>query len=136
MLVYTIGFGSPAGEPIPEYNAQGEVIGFKRDQQGDVVLSRLDEATLQQVAAASGGQYYQASASGGELEALVAELNTLQEAELSAQLEARGIERFQIFLLAALVLIIARDLIPDRLRGAVSRKRVAMHERWSAVSGK
>ena len=136
MLVYTIGFGSPAGEPIPEYNAQGEVIGFKRDQQGDVVHSRLDEATLQQVAAAGGGQYYQASASGGELEALVAELNTLQEAELSAQLEARGIERFQIFLLAALVLIIARDLIPDRLRGAVSRKRVAMHERWSAVSGK
>ena len=32
VLLYTIGFGSPEGEPIPEYNAAGEVVGFKKDQ--------------------------------------------------------------------------------------------------------
>ncbi len=62
-------------------------------------LSMLDEATLQQIADAGGGKYYRASASGGELTALVDELNTLQTAELAAMLEVRGIERFQIFAL-------------------------------------
>ena len=83
IMLYTIGFGSPQGEPIPEYNARGEVIGYKQDQQGEVVLSKLDEATLQQIAEVGGGQYFRASADGSELAALVEELNTLQKAELS-----------------------------------------------------
>jgi Ca-activated chloride channel family protein len=44
VLLYTIGFGSPEGEPISEYNDRGEVVGYKVDQNGEVVLSRLDEA--------------------------------------------------------------------------------------------
>jgi Ca-activated chloride channel family protein len=136
IMLYTIGFGSPQGEPIPQYDAQGKVIGYKQDQQGDVVLSKLDEATLQQIAEIGGGQYYRAGASGSELTALVSELNTLQKSELSSQLEILGIERYQPFLLAALALMISMELIPDRIIGRkTSRKRTAMHERWSAASG-
>jgi Ca-activated chloride channel family protein len=135
ILIYTIGFGSPQGEPIPEYNARGEVVGYKKDETGEVVLSMLDEATLQQIAEAGGGKYYRASASGGELTALVDELNTLQTAELAAMLEVRGIERFQTFALLALVLMVVIELIPDRLAQKVAKKRAAMHQRWSAASG-
>jgi len=135
IMLYTIGFGSPQGEPIPEYDARGEVIGYKQDQQGEVVLSKLDEATLQQIAKAGGGQYFRAGADGRELAALVSELNTLQKGELSSQIEILGIERFQPFLLAALALMMAMELIPDRIVAKVARKRAAMHERWSAASG-
>jgi Ca-activated chloride channel family protein len=134
VMLYTIGFGSPQGEPIPEYDARGEIVGYKQDQQGEVVLSKLDEATLQQIAEAGGGRYFRASADGSELGALVEELGTLQKAELSSQLEILGIERFQPFLLAALALMIATELIPDRVVAKVARKRAAMHERWSAAS--
>jgi Ca-activated chloride channel family protein len=126
VLLYTIGFGSPQGEPIPEYNAAGEVVGFKRDQQGEVIISKLDEATLQQVAEIGHGRYFQASADGSELDALVSELNTLQKAEVATQLESWGIERFQNFLLVALIALVVSELIPDRLRPKAAQKRAAM----------
>jgi Ca-activated chloride channel family protein len=135
ILIYAIGFGSPQGEPIPEYDAQGEIVGYKKDQNGEVVLSKLDEATLQQIAEVGGGQYFRATADGSELAALIEELNTLQKAELASLLDVRGIERFQTFLLAALALMFAIEFIPDRVMHKVAAKRAAMHERWTVVSG-
>lgn len=140
IVLYTIGFGSPQGEPIPKYDQRGEVIGYRQDQNGEVVLSRLDETTLQQIAEIGGGQYFRAAADGSELSALVDELATLQEAEIASVLETRGIERFQALLLAALIVMSAFELIPDAhaRRSAAHRaaqKRGVMHERWSAASG-
>jgi Ca-activated chloride channel family protein len=128
-LIYAIGFGSPQGEPIPEYNAQGEVTGYKKDQQGQVVLSKLDEITLERIAQIGHGQYYRASASGSELDALASELNRLQKAELSTQFETRGIERFQSFLLVALAALMMIELIPDRLRSRAAHS-AALGRRW------
>ncbi len=128
--IYTIGFGSPDGEPIPEYDDRGEIAGYKKDQNGEVVLSRLDETTLQQIAEAANGQYYRATASGSELDLLVNELNTLQTAELASVLDVRGIERFQSFLLVGLLALVAAELIPDRVvqgaRRKLAEKRMAM----------
>lgn len=135
VLLYTIGFGSPDGEPIPQYNAAGEIIDYKRDQQGEVVLSRLDEATLQQIAEIGGGQYFRATASGGELAALVTELNTLQKAEISSLLEVTMIERFQPILLIAVALMVAIEFIPDRVARKVAKKRAAMRGEMSTVGG-
>jgi Ca-activated chloride channel family protein len=126
IMLYTIGFGSAQGEPIPEYNAAGEVAGYKRDQQGEVVLSKLDEATLQQIAQVGHGRYFQAGADGSELEALLGELNSLQKAKLATQIETWGIERFQSFLLIALIALVVSEFIPDRLRQKAGRKRAAM----------
>ena len=134
VMLYTIGFGSPDGEPIPEYDARGEVVGYKRDEQGEVVLSRLDEATLQEIAQVGGGQYYRATAGGSELAALISELGTLLKGELSALLEVQHIERFQPFLLAALALLVAMEIIPDRVR-RVAKQRTAMRGQWVVDSG-
>jgi Ca-activated chloride channel family protein len=114
VLIYTIGFGSPKGEPIPEHNTAGEITGYKKDAQGEIILSKLDEVMLQQIALAAGGQYYRASAAGNELSALAAELDNLQKTELESRFETRHIERFQIFLLVALLAIIVGEVIPDR----------------------
>jgi Ca-activated chloride channel family protein len=136
IMLYAIGFGSPQGEPIPEYNDQGEVIGYKKDQAGEVVLSKLDEATLQQIAQIGNGKYFRATVDGSELGALVSELNTLQKGELSSQIETWGIERFQGFLAAALIALVVMELIPDRVRGRVAKKRGAVGSQpLSAASG-
>ncbi len=135
VLLYTIGFGSPDGEPIPEYSAQGEVIGYKRDQTGEVILSRLDETTLQQIAGLGGGRYFQATVDGSELAALTAELNALQKGELSSRVETWGIERFQIFLWIALAALMVMEFIPDRIRRKAAHKRAAMGSRHLATSG-
>jgi Ca-activated chloride channel family protein len=116
VLIYTIGFGTPEGEPIPETNALGEVIGYKTDQQGEVVLSQLDETTLQSIADSGNGHYYRASADGRELDALLGEIDNLQTAQLQSRFETRHIDRYQIFLGLALVALIISELIPDRQR--------------------
>jgi Ca-activated chloride channel family protein len=116
VLIYTIGFGTPEGEPIPETNLRGEVIGFKTDQQGETVLSQLDEVTLQAIAETGNGRYYRAGADGRKLDALLAEIDDLQTAQLQSRFETRHIDRYQIFLASALVALIISELIPDRRR--------------------
>lgn len=124
ILIYTIGFGTPAGSPVPEVNQFGDVTGYKVDQSGEVVLSSLDETTLMTLAQTGNGKYYRATAGGDELDALLAEIDGLQEAQLQTRFETRYIERFQIFLALAVVAMIAGELIPDRrvMRGQPSWK--------------
>lgn len=116
ILLYAIGFGTPEGEPVPETDASGNVTGYKRDEQGEVVISQLDESTLQQIAQIGGGQYFRASADAGELDSLLAELDTLQKSKLESRFNTRMIERYQGFLLVALLALVIAELIPDRVR--------------------
>lgn len=116
VLIYTIGFGSPEGEPIPQYDELGNLMGYKEDQQGNMVLTYLDEDILQQVALATNGQYFRATADGREVNFLVEAINRLETGELESRFETRGIERFQWFLGLAVVALIIAELIPDRVR--------------------
>jgi Ca-activated chloride channel family protein len=123
VLIYTIGFGTPEGEPIPITDEYGQIVDYKRDQAGEVVLSQLDENTLQAIAQTGNGKYYRASADGSELVNLLAEIETLQKDQLQSRVETRFIERYQIFLAAALVLLVISELIPDRLTDRLSPSR-------------
>jgi Ca-activated chloride channel family protein len=115
VLIYTIGFGTPDGEPIPITDENGIVVDYKRDQSGEVVLSKLNEDTLQSIAKNGNGKYYRASADGSELQSLLAEIDNLQKDQLQNRIETRQIERYQIFLALALILMVISELIPDRL---------------------
>jgi Ca-activated chloride channel family protein len=113
--IYTIGFGDTEGQPIPETNSLGEPVGYKKDRNGQVVLSKLDEKTLQLIAETGNGRYYRASADGSELGNLLAEIDNLQQAQLETRFETRFIERFQLFLGLALLALLVSEVIPDRL---------------------
>lgn len=115
ILIYTIGFGSPKGEPIPEYDPLGNLIGYKRDQNDEIVLTRLDETTLQQIALLTNGHYFRASADGREVGFLADEISKLQTTALESRFETRRIERFQWFVLAAIMALVVIELIPDRV---------------------
>jgi Ca-activated chloride channel family protein len=126
VLIYTIGFGTPEGEPIPVTNDFGEVVDYKRDQNGDVILSKLDENTLQALAQTGDGKYYQATADGSELDSLLSEIDNLQRAQLQSRFETTYIERFQIFLALALAALILAEFIPDRKSGGKEASREAV----------
>jgi Ca-activated chloride channel family protein len=114
VIIYTIGFGNPRGEPIPEYDQFGDFVGHKVDSEGKVVLSKLNEPTLQRIAGATNGRYFKASTSGRELEQLVEEINRLQSAKLESRVDSRPIERYQWFLLGAVLLLVVGEWIPER----------------------
>src|SRR2546422_4546929 len=59
--IYTVGVGSPGGEPIPLRNARGDIIGYKEDREHRKVTSRLGETDLEAVAQTTGGRYFRST---------------------------------------------------------------------------
>ena len=114
VIIHAIGFGSPRGEPVPIRDSNGALVGYKRDEQGQTVLSRLDEVTLQQVALETGGLYFRASAAGQEVDAIVDAIARLETGEREGQFETEGVERSEWFAGCAVLALVADWLIPDR----------------------
>jgi Ca-activated chloride channel family protein len=116
VTIYAIGFGSPQGEPIPLWDQNGDLAGYKKDAQGNTVLSRLDETTLQQIVNATGGLYFRASAAGQEISAITDAIAALDTGELESQFRTQGVERFEWFAGLALLALTAEFLIGDRVK--------------------
>ena len=102
--VYTIGIGSETGEPIPVLDKQGEMTGYVKDPSGNTVLSRLDQAGLEAIAQATGGEYFHRPRAVAVPE-VAAHIDRLQKTELESRITVRYDERFQAFTLAGLVLL-------------------------------
>lgn len=113
IMIYTIGFGTPEGEPVPETDASGNIIGYKLDQSGNVVISQLNEDSLQAIAEVGNGKNYRATASGEELTSLLSEISSLQRANLQSRVETRMIERYQLFLAIGLIALVMSEILPE-----------------------
>ena len=120
ITIFTVGFGSAQGEPVPDLDLRGNVVGFKTDRTGNQVLSRLDEETLRAVADAAGGSYFRA---GGAAAAIASRIDDLQASRLDSREEIQRIERFQIFLAIAVLALIAAELIPEATLRTQSARR-------------
>ncbi|OGC75887.1 MAG: hypothetical protein A2145_07150 [candidate division Zixibacteria bacterium RBG_16_40_9] len=112
--IYSIGIGTGAGEPIPIQTETGFTSGFKKDEEGNLVLSRLDQSTLQKIAFNTGGKYYQATSGEMELEKIFNEISGMEKKELQGNLIIQYEERYQFFLLFSVLLLIAEFFISDR----------------------
>jgi len=112
--VFTIGIGSVKGTPVPDVDASGRAIGYKRDGDGNTVVSRLNEKMLQDIAQAGGGMYVYASNTGAALKKVKDELSKLAENEYDAQLYSDYIDRFSYFLMAALVILLLEMVISNK----------------------
>ena len=117
VLIYTIGLGSPTGSPIPVYNAAGQQVDFKRDRGGAVVISKLDEASLEKLASIGGGKYFRGTNAQDELDEIYKNINALQKKEFGVKQFTDYEDRFQFFLVPAILLLLAEVLITEnRLR--------------------
>ena len=113
--IYTVGIGSVAGEPLPILDRQGNQVGFRKDPEtGDVILSKLDETTLQKISLATGGKYYHATAGEMELDRIFEEISKLEKKELEGSLVTKYDDRFQYPLLIALFLLIGEFFMSER----------------------
>ena len=122
-MIYTIGFGSATGEFIPEYDENGNQIGVKQDKNGQPVKSALNENALRDIASATGGKYFPATANGSELDALSLEPARLQHGDIVNRETVQKHEQFQWFLAPALALLMLGELIPDaKARGKRQNK--------------
>lgn len=125
--VFAVGVGTPAGDVVPEFDEQGRATDVKRDLQGNVVRSRLDDRTLREMARSTHGSYFAAARAGGELQRLAGMVGTLAQVRRGARLVERPVARFMWFALAASALL-SWDF-------ARSRRRVQARRRAAARGG-
>ncbi len=123
--IYTIGMGSPAGSPIPVYNASGRQVDFKRDRSGSVVVTRLDEVSLQKIAEAAGGKYFRASNTQDELNEIYDDINALDKQEFGTTQFTDYEDRFQFFVGAAILLLLIELVF--------SEKKLKWLKRWNVL---
>ncbi len=112
--IFTIGMGSPEGSPIPLLDNSGRQTGYKTDKQGQTIVSKLDETTLQQLASAGNGIYVRASTGQDGLSRILDEINALEKQEIETRMFSEYEGRFQYFLAVSLFLLILEFIIPER----------------------
>ncbi len=112
VIVYTLGVGGARGEAIPVRDSSGRVVQL-RDENGKIVTSKLNEEVLSKIAEATGGFYEPLTANG--MDTIYEEgLKKIPQHELSARMKQLAIERFQIPLAIAIILIALESLIGTR----------------------
>jgi Ca-activated chloride channel homolog len=112
--IFCIGIGSSEGELIPIMDADGRKT-FLRDNEGNVVKSRLNEDLLKQIAFIANGIYVRASGTEFGLDHIYkTRLSALQKTETKEKMKRVYYERFQFPLFAAFLLFIIEALISDK----------------------
>jgi Ca-activated chloride channel family protein len=101
ITVFTVGVGIPAGAPIPIIDENGKTSGWKKDAQGNIVKSRLDEGTLIRIASAC-------------QEPFINILKNYERKLLAQKVKSKKIERFQYPLLLAVMLLVFEMVLSDR----------------------
>jgi len=116
--IFTVGLGSADGSLIPIPGQSGGTD-FVKDDQGQIVKSRLDEDRLRKIAEATGGFYLHLQSGPAEMQKIIREgLGQMKEQEIDARMSRRPIERYQWPLAAGLALLFASTLLSERKRPA------------------
>ena len=113
--IYTIGIGSREGVPIPVHSKNGDVA-YKKDMQGNIVTTRLEDGTLQEIASVTGGLYFYASPGEFQLQKVLSEIASLEKKEQSSDRMENYQDRYQIFLALAALLFLIEALVSERGR--------------------
>ncbi len=118
--IFAIGIGTPEGTPLPvkEENS-GALTGYKKDLRGQTVISRLDEKTLIDMAARTGGGYWRSSPSEDEISEIMRQIMGLEKSQGVVGTSHQYRNRFLFPLGLAFLLLLAEMLIPlsDRPAG-------------------
>lgn len=109
--IYTIGMGLEDGAPIPLYNQYGKRTGYKKDREGNIVITKLDDNMLRQIAEIGDGIYRRASNSNVGLDEIIDNINKAEKSEIDSKVFTDYEDQFQWFLGAAIVLLIIEILI-------------------------
>lgn len=112
--IVTVGFGSAEGERIPVLRPDGSLAGYKRDREGNVVRTSLDDETLKQMADATGGRYIHYAGENSVANDLVNYINALEKSEVETMLKERYRERYAFFAVPGLLLLILSLLLGER----------------------
>ncbi|HVN81390.1 MAG TPA: VWA domain-containing protein [Terriglobia bacterium] len=116
VVIYALGIGTAAGQPIPLHDDKGNVVGYKKSEEGSVVVSRLEESTLANLASVTGGQYFRATPGEEEVERIAGLISQMDRKEFQSRQYLTLVDRFQIPLGIGLFLVVLEMVVTDETR--------------------
>lgn len=111
--IYTIGMGTKTGVPIPMYR-NGIKSGTKKDQDGNTVLTKLNETYLKDISNSGDGSYTRANGLNVGIDGIVDHLNSIEKTTMSQEKYTGYDDQFQPYLLIGLLLLFLDFFISDK----------------------
>ncbi|MEE9189949.1 MAG: VWA domain-containing protein [Candidatus Neomarinimicrobiota bacterium] len=114
IVVHTIGVGSTAGSLIPVTDNEGTRLDYKRDKEGKLVTSAINEEILNDVSEAGGGIFIRLDNSSGSYKDIVQAIDQMEKKTMSTHEYSEFEDRYQLFAVSALMLIILAFMISTK----------------------
>lgn len=112
--IFTVGVGTSNGGTIPIYNESGNKIDEKRDENGQLIISKMNPNMLQALAKAGNGNYYVLDNSKQVADFISKDIAKIETKTINDKVFTDFVEQFQYFLVFALLLLIADFFITYR----------------------
>ena len=118
--MFSLGIGSLEGASIPEY-VNGRKAGYKRNRQGETVVSKLNQDMLKELASTANGSYIHIRGAKREIEQLLEELDSIEKRDFEDSVFTEYADQFQYFLGIALLLLLIEFFMSDRKTAWISQ---------------
>jgi Ca-activated chloride channel family protein len=112
--IFTLGIGTPEGEPVPDYESEGQTVYMK--EKGRYIISKLNTSLLQEIAAEADGAYYHFAGGENELEKLYNNVAQMGKEEETDQSHDVLEDIYQYPLAVAMMALLLALLIGDKKR--------------------
>jgi Ca-activated chloride channel family protein len=113
VAIHVIGLGSPEGAPLPIYE-NGHPVGFRKDEKGQTVVTRLNEQMCKEISTAGDGVYVRASNANSGLGLVLDQVAKMEKKTYSSKLFKNYEDRFQFFLAFAVLMLVIEFFISGR----------------------
>lgn len=113
VAIHVIGLGSAEGAPLPLYE-NGNPVGFRKDEKGETVVTKLNEAMCREIADAGEGVYVRASDANSGLGLVMDQVSRMEKKTYSSKMFKNYEDRFQFFLAFAVLMLVIEFFISGR----------------------
>lgn len=113
ILVHTIGMGSEQGGPIPIKKRNGQ-ISYQKDNDGNTIVTRINEDMLKKIAQAGGGSYIRAQSTQTGLDKLFKEISKMEKSNIETKVFKDYKDQFQWFIGISILFLIIRFFMSER----------------------
>lgn len=114
VMINIVGIGSQEGAPLPLIYPNGQRAGYRVDEQGKEVISRMNEEACKEIAAAGGGAYTRATTANTGLGTIMTQIGKVQRKMYDSKAFKDFEDRFQFFLAVAVILLVAEFFVSAR----------------------
>lgn len=114
LKVYSIGVGTKEGGLIPIYSESGHIKGYKKDNNGNAIMSKLEDMSLRNLAKIGDGRYYESKVELNEADAFIQSISKLKKDNRGSREVNRYKHLYQYYLACGLVLFLIGYLLPVR----------------------